>query len=163
MKHIAIIDEEFTRDMQYLADPDADQDDDDAWEDWGSGSARIYLGIYSGSESTAKELAAQDSGVDPAIITLIPVPEDESFVPKRVSEDVPIEITTDVAETLKRALFLSGTDAVEAVLGYPVPESEDKDVTDARLDQAISGMSHHDFEAAWRTYVLPPKGGYSHG
>lgn len=163
MKYVAIIDEEFTRDMQYLADPDADRDNEDAWEDWGSGSARIYLGIYSGSEATARELAAQDNGVDPTIVTLVPIPDEEKFVPKHAADDVPIEVTTDVAETLKRALFLSGTDAVESVLGYPVPENEDKDVTDARLDQAISGMSHHDFEIAWRTYVLPPKEGHGHG
>lgn len=159
MRYVAIIDEEFTRDMQLLSDVNADPDDDDNWEDWGgSGSAQVFLGIYSGSERTAKELAAQENGVSPEHVSLVPVPDDEGFVPCGLPE-IPREITVDAAETLKKAVMLSGRDAVEVVLGYAIPDDEDKDVTDNRLDQAVMAMSPAEFRSAWMDYVLPPEGG----
>lgn len=74
MKYVAILDEEYTRDMQFLTNPDSDPHDDDSWKDWGgSGSPRVFLGIYQGSATDAKETAAQEHGLDVRAISLIPV------------------------------------------------------------------------------------------
>ena len=57
-------------------------------------------------------------------------------------------------ERLKQALFCSGTEALEDFLGYGIPEGEDEDVTDNRLDIAYLEMSDEDLERFYARYAI---------
>ena len=58
-----------------------------------------------------------------------------------LSEKKENKVTTEKIEKFKSELFNRGQAAIEDFLGYMIDEGEDKDVTENRLDIAISDMS----------------------
>lgn len=57
-------------------------------------------------------------------------------------------------EALKSVLFMHGDDAVSDFLGYEVPDGEDKDAADKRLDEAYAQMPDEEYSKFLRKYGL---------
>lgn len=73
--------------------------------------------------------------------------DDECATPKADAS------AADKMAELKKALFNAGRDAIEEFLGYDIPDDEDDDVTDNRLDMAINAMSDDDIAVAYAKLV----------
>lgn len=65
----------------------------------------------------------------------------------------PMQSIEPTQEELKAAIFAAGRDAIEAVLGYELPDQEDADVIDRRLDMALEETSRHDFNLLIARYL----------
>lgn len=54
---------------------------------------------------------------------------------------------------LKTALFSNGTEAIDDFLGYEHNVNEDKDVTEARMDEVLDQMPEEEIRKFWDKYV----------
>lgn len=72
MRYIALTSSSITRDAQVYAGPARDPHPlDEGWTDWNE--ARIYIGIYEGTEDEARAWAARYAGIAPGSVELIPI------------------------------------------------------------------------------------------
>lgn len=57
-------------------------------------------------------------------------------------------------EKLKRELFMHGDSAICNFLGYEPPCDEEKDVTDARMDEVYDQMPEEELEKFYQKYAI---------
>lgn len=74
MKHIVLIREEYTRDLEVYNRPNEPDTLEAGWE---AACGPVYLGIYSGTEEEAIKAAAGDHGVVPQALVATPVDEEQ--------------------------------------------------------------------------------------
>lgn len=65
----------------------------------------------------------------------------------------PMQSIEPTQEELKAAIFAAGRNAIEAVLDYELPDQEDADVIDRRLDMALEETSQHNFNLLIAQYL----------
>lgn len=90
MKRIAVIDSNYIRDAQvYIGDPDKTEDDYYCGDDFADVKYPCqYLGIYKGTdENEIRKQAADSFGVNPGVISLMPLDTSEDMTEDESSEE----------------------------------------------------------------------------
>lgn len=64
-----------------------------------------------------------------------------------------LTLTDEMWESLKRELFMCGTEALEKFLGYELENDYDKDVVENRLDEVVAQMPNEELMEFYHSYV----------
>ena len=62
----------------------------------------------------------------------------------------------EMYDELKETVWDSGVEAIDELLGYEHDVNEDKDVTDARMDEALDQMPEKEALSLWDKYCAEP-------